>query len=1329
MSRISSLKRIPVRRKAVKAKINLPHPLVYDFVIERMKTFGNSTEAIPSRVILLRAEHGDSADDQLFIDQLPIPREAWRYDVADRIISWRGAFGGGHLYVSHDGVGAFGNIGAAHKPCSVSATAKAVFDCDVALDTGATYATSGSKIVGLKWDTKSPAWTSAKWVKNRLQLTYTSTPGGPLKPPTFTFHFEDNETQSVPWDPSSFEASLGMGEQDGRIVWKLTFTSVAPPDPDAGGPFTGPASVYPSWMQAVEDSAAAAINGALQINGGGDQKILVGMRGVRANPAAAGYFKTAPDKALFGIFDGQLVIGGRAVANSHLHGAVLSWSNLDPQQQQHTGLPANGSLHFNGNALLTKGEAGVPFQRLNASDAIAAIAQHNNLHADLHARVTALRLTLDENVLDINGLLGMAPFVQDDKGHWGDAVQAAVTENLSSIMNSCIPLDMWSLLFPNSPPPSLQGEVATIASSPVDGVADPKAWYGTLATAVLSQGMAKQSNPNCQKMNGPRAAAWLKTQMATAPVYHKHGQELFKYQWQQRFNLTSQYQDNQRDYAEKLNPSFKDAQHPHGQTNNAVIKAQTELSVEDINRNVVADSNNPDVKADLIKKVQEAGEYAKTKNLVWAFAFYTYNTAPSILQNIGMQFQFGTGSADGTTVSRLFQQNTSVLTALDPSGYFAKQYTATLNAFLAMNILTNMFGFDADATNFDMIKEYLDQFVKNNINNKDAEIAKAISKVQEILADKNADRMLEDCIAALRGLAGATEDFLGLPYIAKGFVKWFKAEYPNSFAAADLFGSVLIGGITGLAIFNLLTEFKSYNKLNKEQKLELYTNAAQLGLQIVAALVKRGVRIYAIFTVDGMTEMERAAAVSGLVVKGEVNALDRGLLNIGNKCARWLGDTEGTSNVVLVEVFGFEAEMIEEVSVLASIFGRNLDEFMATRLGPVFILAGIGFSLYHLIEGEAGLALASDILNIVSGGLLLCAQIGGWLVAGAEAGSITADFLAPIISCAGPLGILLALAGVGIMLYEMFRTPPDPVADFVNKYVKPSSFYVTSQSNAIDFALPYEDPDHKLLLIGLSLSLDSKLLTVNDNGSVRLGPVTYLPNTVWIANTDGLGLTQIAAAIQPDKTKPAFPNLLSLMSDNTVSFQPKMPAPKANTLTRRRSAALVRGGPTVVTQTWLTAPQGEATVVKKSGELVSMKLTFQPVPPDAKGEYAPSQAKGWLALVGSEMRVDTAPATFKLAMSGMGPNYMQMADIKFTLNTSPTEESFGPSFGLPASTPISYDSSELPAFLSFSKETGTISTNGALAAPALKKTYTISAKNIIGGMDLSAAVEFQITVA
>lgn len=1305
-----------------KTRKNIPHPRQYDFVIERMKTFGNSQEAIPTSLVLLRLDPLDSSQDQLFLDQMPIPREAWRYDVADRIISWRGAFGGGRLHVSHDGLGAYGNIGVGHDPCSVAAGARAVFDCDVALNTGATHESSGGTGIGFEWDPTSQAWKSANWVKNRLRLTYTYTPGGNMGPGTSTFEFDDNETQSVPWNPTTgFTASLSPGDQNGSMVWNLTFElRGGDPDSDEGDPPTGPDSVYPYLMQAVEDAAVENINGVLQIDAPDSTGKLVGMQGVRATPGAAGYFRTAPEKAPFGIFDGKLVIGGQAVATSSLSGTVVSWNDLEPRHQQRTGLPASGTLQFSRDGLLTAGAQSVMAQRLTTPDTLAAIEQHNDLYADVHSRVGALRQTLDDNWMTIGGLLDMNPYVQNNKGAWADAVQADVTQDLSVIMNSGIPSNMWNLLFPNMPQPTLTGELAVVADSPVHGVPDPKAWYGTLATAVLTQGMAKGSDPNCKNMNGPRAAEWLKAHVAASPVYHTHGQLLFNYEWQNRFQLTSQYLADQVNNKDHWAPA---------------IDAQVNKRIADIQQNVIPDSSNPNLIQTLTAQVQEVGQYAKTNNLFWAFAYFTYNTSPGILANIAMAMGMHTGNNDGSALTRLFQQNAAVLTALDPSGYFTKQYMKMLNTFLATNILPSMFGFLGDAMSFDLIKEYLQKFVQQNLNNEDKKIAEAAAQIQAILAGRDSDAMLKACIEALRDIAGATQNLLALPYVANKFVRWFKTEYPRFSSTANIFGSLLLGGLTGLAVFNLFTEFKNWSKLSAAERTQLISNTLQLGLQIFAAVVKRGVRIYAIFEVDGLTAAQRAAAISNIVATGEADVMEQGLMRIGNTTARWLADTEGTIgkiDVGLRGVFGWTEIMEEDVSFASKIFGRNLDEFISTRVGPLFILAGIGLSLYFIIHNhESGLALASDISNIVGGSLMLFAQVGAWAIA--EDGTILGtEVLADIVSAAGPLGILAALVGVGIMLYEMFKTPPDPVQEFVDQYVKLTDFYVPSQSSAIDYATNYVNPDQSnLLMIGFSLTAQGKSLTVNSDGSVALGTATALPNCVWLAATDGLGLSRIGALIQPDSKQPPVPVLLSLMSDHTVSFQPAMPPPKLPGLSRS-PAAPASDGPTVLTQRWMSAPQGNAKVTSSGGFLASLDLTFQPVTPDANGNYARSQAKGWLAKTDSGVGYDDASgASFTLAMSGMAPNYMRMADMKFLLDNTPSsQQSFGPAFGVMPSTPMTYEvTGDLPKFLNFSKETGTFNPNGGAATPGSQTSCTITAKNNIAGQAQSATANFKITVA
>ena len=293
-------------------------------------------------------------------------------------------------------------------------------------------------------------------------------------------------------------------------------------------------------MEAVEDAYASTINAVLEIDGLHPTGKLIGMQGHRSAALASGYFRTTADAAPFGMFQGELTIDGRAVANSRLHGDVLTWSDLDAEHQKRTGLPASGSLRFSPDGSKAAAEGDVlAASRLTTREAITTIQAHHDLHPALNNVLATTTATLGDGGLQPSGLLAMDPCRKDKNNALQDVVQAAVTKDLSDIMNSLVPSKLWDKLFPNVPQATLTGTLAEIAASPVEGVKDPLEWYRSLATAVLSSGLAGGSDVNCQYLNGPRAAEWLKTQVATSKVYHDHGQKLFHIHWQKEFPLTA----------------------------------------------------------------------------------------------------------------------------------------------------------------------------------------------------------------------------------------------------------------------------------------------------------------------------------------------------------------------------------------------------------------------------------------------------------------------------------------------------------------------------------------------------------------------------------------------------------------------------------------------------------------------------------------------------------------------------------------------------------------------------------------------------------------------
>lgn len=1281
-------------------------PQVLDFSLQPMDYISKVKRAIPSRLLMVRINPDDPSADQLYLDDIPVPREAWRFNTDDHILIWHGAYGGGHIQFGQEGKICSGIIGRLNNRVNVSGGSRIQFTCQVALDAGVTYIESNGIYTGLSYDPDSPEWKSADWGPQRLRMTYTYKNNG-FGP----FTFEDLLSGDIPWTPNPLDvaASLTLGELPNSplMVWNLYFKSQFPPPDDYGAPSDGPNSVYPYLLDATEDAGSTMIVGGMQIDDLAPEGTLIGMQGFRTSDYINGYYRTSAKAMAFGIFDGRMKVDGKKIGRSWISGNTLSWNSLPQEIQRNTGLPENGSLVFNtqGSKGINK-SSGLQAYRLSAAAAADSIRGHLAHYPDTNNALQQWTVQLDGG-LDIYGLLGMTPFKKDPtNGTWYDAIQQVVTNNLGTIMNSFIDPAMWKLLFPSVPQPVLTGELAKIANSPVKGVDDPTLWYQSLSAAVLTQGMADGDDPNCKNMNGPRAAAWLSTQVSTSPVYYAHGQQLFQSAWLDANPTFGDYLVNQIEEAEQYK-----------------LEIDNEVSdaIEDIQENVVTDKNSPpDLVKKMIAEVEAAGEYAKENNLYWAFSFYAYNTSVGMLNNIGIQIGEG-NNVDNSTLTRMFQTVSTVLTALDPSGFFARQYNITVNVFLTTNTLPSMYGFTGDAENYSLIVDYLQQFVDDNIDNEDKDIADAAAQIAEIIASDNYLSMVDDLTKALQSFADATTQALAFPFIANKLVGYFKTNYPPFAGKAELFCGLFTSGIMLMGCYNLYTSFKNWSHLSREERAVLITDTLQLGIQIVGGIMKRGVRAYAVFSASSLTGAQRVGAAAktftfGNDAFGEASTLDSSVSKLGGTMAKWVGGTEGSfasaADGALTETTSLLTNQLateEEVSMVLKVFGKNLDEFISTRLGPIMILAGMGYSIYQIATGDKGLTLVNDCLNLVAGGLMLMATVGGMIAEGT---------LATILCCAGPLAVVVALAGVGLMLYMILHKKPDPVKQFVDDYCKPAGFYVSSKCSAIDYAVPYENPDQNdLMMLGSTFSYNGQYLRVDNTGSVGLGQNNYLPEYVWFITTDGQGLSRIAACLQPADLNGTDTYYLSLLADNTICFRQAMSV----------------NGPVdpldetdVVTQIWYSNPMGNAVLTSDDKFMQSLPLNLQPVFPQ-NGNYTPDMAKGYIQQSGNTVVYNpSAGTTFTLTMQPLAPNYLRMVDLKFFINTIPSSsQSWHAVSAVSPSTPLTFSNQgNLPPFLEFDSNTGYYSPDGRTKVQdPYNSNNTAVVTNAVG----TASADFTIT--
>jgi hypothetical protein len=62
----------------------IPYPRVYDLAVSRANTFENSQKGLPARALLIHYRSGDPSSEQLFLDQMPTPRNGWDYKINGR---------------------------------------------------------------------------------------------------------------------------------------------------------------------------------------------------------------------------------------------------------------------------------------------------------------------------------------------------------------------------------------------------------------------------------------------------------------------------------------------------------------------------------------------------------------------------------------------------------------------------------------------------------------------------------------------------------------------------------------------------------------------------------------------------------------------------------------------------------------------------------------------------------------------------------------------------------------------------------------------------------------------------------------------------------------------------------------------------------------------------------------------------------------------------------------------------------------------------------------------------------------------------------------------
>ncbi|WP_404371959.1 hypothetical protein ACIHQR_14990 [Corallococcus coralloides] len=1211
----------------------------------------------PLRITLVFDGEDKRAPSQLLVGHVQVPAGSWGFAHRSGTLYWRfqgeEALHAGRLLFEEGGATATGFVSEGGERLQVTASLPPItYECAVAQQVGG-YVTGQPPALQLHCDTTSPSWSHATWVPSAFQFTYQMQQQIIVGQEFWNFYVSFHDLQTgVSWTPKqgTFGALV-----DANMVFTLSAASgIAPPADNRQG-LADPAAraittVFPFQLSFQLSPTALSLAGSMLTVVDAQNGVVLGVQGQVPNPSVAGYYALAGEGATasFAVHEGTLHVGGAPVQAARLRGNSLGFSGLSAEQQAAGGLPAAGTLEFSDDGSRVRLSDGRSGARLGADSHVARPAP-----------------TASTSPLNLQTLALMTPFEQQAGPQgptWVDAVQQASMADFNQLllyfMDPQLRQTYWS-----QGQPVLSPELQRIATLAPPG-SSPAEWYGSLSVSFLTDVLSTWDQPGADTLNALRAQTWLKEQVAASDVYRVQMPALYQLEWTRRFPAITAFLADQRENATSYASLIE---------NDAAAWKQ-ELARE------IAD---PDSLQAMQSLVDNLAATAAQSGLYWAYAYFRYATQPAAFTELGL-FSL---DPDGSAFMRRVQSDMAVLTSLDPSTLFAQQYASAVNTMLYGNVVPSLADYGGGPVGMDDAVALVMQGIVSDVAGSTDPVLVSIGAEARALASRSD---LPALVARVQAAASGC---------ATG-ASWSTAAPVMQAAVEDTVGTLgaqliclSLAGLTTSAVVHGVADFTPPETTARVAVSPgLIVVAVNYTVQVAAGVVKWGVifanaldsyatpwvAMRALFTTD-MLDAANAAVDTGLT--------------------KWL---IGNRIIPESEMFGsmFDEAAAQGETVVTRVFGRNLDDFVALRLGAVFALASLiagAFALAHSATVDQEVVAA---LSVTSGALNLIATAGGWAADAFGVTEIGGLAVSSLFSVFSVLSILAAVAGVVLMIVQWWKARPSPVQKFATTYAQPAGFYMPHGS-AIDAFTGYTPPGG-LARLGVSLAVpDTKgaVLRAGDDGTLGSGPLDYGHATVFFPSTDGQGRSQLVALMGGGDSARAF---ALTGSSGGVSFQPLLPSTD----------------PAAATQLWTITLVGSPTWDGDAPESGPFTLTL----------WGTDQALVW---TGHGVTLGTSASRFTLQQQPMAPQGLSMSNA--TLYTFSQGVSFIPRLAQAGSTPQTWAiSPPLPAFLSLDAATGVITE--PLSAPqplpvTPAATYVLSVTNPLLTRPLQTTFALQVLPA
>ncbi|WP_371346644.1 hypothetical protein [Ancylobacter sp. IITR112] len=638
------------------------------------------------------------------------------------------------------------------------------------------------------------------------------------------------------------------------------------------------------------------------------------------------------------------------------------------------------------------------------------------------------------------------------------------------------------------------------------------AFYRDLSVPYVAMTLKASTDPAVKRLNTARAERRISDSMRSSKVYRAQAQAFYALAWEKQFPEAARFKadqrQNSRDYKSRAEDDLK-----------AFIDKQCQP--EDENSKIL-------IRGFLKTYLQEAqsGKY-------WAFrALLTYLSDDN-LATLDPTSPLHGELTDSANPARKLLRQCSVLNGLDDSGKFATFLQEMMRHRLFGIALPQKLDFKANEKELSVIcLELMQEFIKqaDTLGPDYAEIRQHVAlMLQEDEGKRNIDSMLSLFFGSVtssgtaRSLDGWLKTYLDTANMRElGVLRKWSPKAGLS-AAAFVRISGLFMALSG--VVTMMSNGVSWSQMTAKERAATIIAGVDLFLISAPKVLSFGVVtlpnswtslttwVKARTTVA--TKLTRSLSVAELQVVERSAARSRSLstttllrseelgVQVESGLRKWLtGEMRATMAATGRQALAI-GQAGEQVTLVRRFFGRNLDHFMASRVGLVLAISGLALSIW-------GAATAKDDkerwINIA---LSAAAAMEVYSIGVGILG--TAGLAGRVGSFLGPIGMAVSVVVVGYMIYDALTKAPSPslIEQFVEGEAKAAKLYMPFEMD-IDYLTSTRSLDQGVGVSLIAANSDAGYLQIDLPGSVCaiLHKPTHLDldaDTVFDLDVDGQG--------------------------------------------------------------------------------------------------------------------------------------------------------------------------------------------------------------------------------